>query len=519
MTLLAGLVSASQRVGATASRLGKVRELAALLQSLPADEIDLAVHYLSGDTPQGRIGIGYAVLQAAAANIAAAAAELSIADVDQYLVRIAVIRGAGSTSERAAALRELFARATGPEQAFLIALLAGELRQGALAGVMIDAIASAANLPVSQVRRAAMYAGSLGAVAQAALLQGAAGLQSFQLRLFSPVAPMLAQTADDVIEALQQLPGEVAFEWKMDGARIQVHKCGDDVRIYTRALNDVTAALPEIVELVRTFAACELVLDGEAIAFDSAQRPHPFQITMRRFGRKLAIDKARVDLPISAFFFDCLYRDGQSIADRPTSERFQALASTTPLASQIPRLVTASESAAQAFYEAALEAGHEGVMAKSLAAPYEAGNRDARWLKIKHVHTLDLVVLAAEWGHGRRTGQLSNLHLGALEPATGEFIMLGKTFKGLTDAMLAWQTTQFLARETRRDRATVYVRPELVVEIAFSDLQASTRYPGGMALRLARVKRYRDDKRVEEADTMDAVRQIFASQAGRSDAP
>jgi DNA ligase 1 len=519
VTLLAGLVRASQRVGATASRLGKVRELAALLQSLPADEIEVAVHYLSGDTRQGRIGIGYAVLQAAAAKSVAGETTLAIADVDQYLAAIAVIRGAGSAVQRATTLRELLARATAAEQQFLIALLAGELRQGALAGVMIDAIASAANLPVSQVRRASMYSGSLGAVARAALLEGATGLEVFQLQLFSPVAPMLAQTAADVSEALQQLPGDVAFEWKMDGARIQVHKGAQDVRIYTRTLNDVTAALPEIVEWVRTFPARELVLDGEAIAFNASHRPHPFQITMRRFVRKLAVDKARVDLPISAFFFDCLYLDGHSIADRPTTERFQALVQATPPASQIPRLVTASEPAAQAFYEAALEAGHEGVMAKSLSAPYEAGNRDARWLKIKHVHTLDLVVLAAEWGHGRRTGKLSNLHLGALEPASGEFIMLGKTFKGLTDAMLAWQTSQFLAREIRRDRATVYVRPELVVEIAFSDLQASTRYPGGLALRLARVKRYRDDKRVEEADTMEAVRRIFASQAGKSPAP
>lgn len=518
MTLLAGLVSASQRVGATSSRLGKVRELAALLQSLPAAEIDVAVHYLSGDTPQGRIGIGYAVLQSAAAKSGAGGATLSLADVDRNLSEIAAMRGTGSATLRAIALGGLFAHATAAEREFLIALLAGELRQGALAGVMIDAIASAANLPVSQVRRAAMYSGSLGEIARAALLEGVTGLEAFQLQLFSPVAPMLAQTAADVAEALQQLLGEVAFEWKMDGARIQVHKGSDEVRIYTRTLNDVTAALPEIVELVRTFPGRELVLDGEAITFTAAHRPHPFQITMRRFGRKLAIEKARAELPIRAFFFDCLYLDGQSIADQPTTERYQALVQATPPESQIPRLVTASEPAARAFYDAALEAGHEGVMAKSLSAPYEAGNRDARWLKIKHVHTLDLVVLAAEWGHGRRTGTLSNLHLGALDPATGEFIMLGKTFKGLTDTMLAWQTTQFLARETHRDRATVYVRPELVVEIAFSDLQASTRYPGGLALRLARVKRYRDDKRVQEADTMEAVRRIFAAQAGTAPA-
>ena len=514
MTLLASLVGASQRVGATSSRLGKVRELGSLLQSLAAEEIQIAVHYLSGDTPQGRIGLGYAILQAAAANRPAVAASLSIADVDRRLTAIAAIRGAGSATGRVEALRDLFAHATAAEQSFLIALLAGELRQGALQGVMIEAIAAAANRPLPLVRRAAMYANSLGAVASAALLGGVSSLEEFQLQLYSPVAPMLAQTAADVAEALQHTPGELAFEWKMDGARIQVHKGRDQVRIYTRTLNEVTAALPEIVQSVGTFPAGELVLDGEAIAFDVSGRPHPFQITMRRFGRKLKIDKLLAQLPIRAFFFDCLYVNGNSIAGQPTRERFEALAEAVPGAMRIPRLITSSEPAARAFYEAALAAGHEGLMAKSLDAPYEAGNRDARWLKIKRVHTLDLVVLAAEWGHGRRTGKLSNLHLGALEPATGEFIMLGKTFKGLTDAMLAWQTAQFLAREIRRDRLTVYVRPELVVEIAFSDLQASKRYPGGIALRLARVKRYRDDKRIEQADTMETVRTIFAAQAG-----
>jgi DNA ligase 1 len=367
---------------------------------------------------------------------------------------------------------------------------------------------------VSLVRRAAMYASSLGTVARVALREGAGALGSFRLELFSPLAPMLAQTAADVAEALRELHGESAFEWKMDGARIQVHRRADDVRIYTRTLNEVTSALPEIAEAVRTFRARELVLDGEAIAFNESGRPHPFQVTMRRFGRKLDIEQVRRKLPIRAFFFDCLFVDGRSIADLSTRERFQALVEAVPAALQIPRIVTATEPAARAFYEAALAAGHEGIMAKSLDAPYEAGNRDARWLKIKRAHTLDLVVLAAEWGHGRRAGKLSNLHLGALEPATGVYVMLGKTFKGLTDAMLDWQTKAFLERETHRDQGTLYLRPELVVEIAFSDLQASTRYPGGLALRLARVKRYRDDKQVDTADTMETVRRIHAAQAG-----
>jgi DNA ligase-1 len=357
-----------------------------------------------------------------------------------------------------------------------------------------------------------MYSKHLGAVAAAALLQGETALDQFQLQLFSPVAPMLAQTAADVGAALQELPGELAFEWKMDGARIQVHKQAATVRIYTRALNEVTAAIPEVVELVRTLAAQELILDGEAIALDAAQRPLPFQVTMRRFGRKLRVEELRAQLPLQAFFFDCLRSEGRSLVERPTHERFAALAAAVPAARRVPRLVTASAEAAAAFYAAALAAGHEGVMAKALDAPYEAGNRGASWLKIKRAHTLDLVVLAAEWGHGRRTGKLSNLHLGAREPATGEYVMLGKTFKGLTDALLEWQTRELLVRESHRDPLTVYVRPELVVEIAFSDLQASSRYPAGMALRLARVKRYREDKRVEDADTMEAVRRIFAAQ-------
>jgi DNA ligase 1 len=517
VTLLAELVQASQRVSASAARRVKVSELAAVLKMLTPDEIDIGVHYLSGEIPQGKVGIGYAAVRAAAATPAANSATLSIADVDEKLSQLAGIRGSGSAARRAAALQELFARATASEQQFLLRLLIGELRQGALAGVMIDAIAAAAGLPIATVRRAAMYSKSLGAVAATALREGLEALARYQLELFSPVSPMLAQTAVDVAEALQEIHGAAAFEWKMDGARIQVHKRGLEVRIYTRSLNEITAAIPEIAELARTFAEHTLVLDGEAIAFDASGRPHPFQVTMRRFGRKLNVEASRSALPIDAFFFDCLRFGADSIATRSTQERFLALAGAVPAAQRVPRLVTDSEPAARAFYEAAIAAGHEGVMAKALDAPYEAGNRGASWLKIKRVHTLDLVVLGAEWGYGRRTGMLSNLHLGALDPATGEYIMLGKTFKGLTDATLAWQTQEFLAREIRRDAGTVYIRPELVVEIAFSDLQASSRYPGGVALRLARVKRYRDDKSVEDADTMEMVRKIYAAQSASRD--
>jgi DNA ligase-1 len=514
MTLLVRLAETSDRVGASSARLAKVRELAATLRAIEPDEIDPGVAYLSGLVPQGRIGIGGAALRSAAraASAAAEAPSLSILDVDQRLSEIAAIRGAGSTQRRAAALGELFALATSVEQHFLMRLLLGELRQGAQAGVMLDAIAFAADVPAAIVRRAAMYSDGLGAVAAAALIDREDGLARFQLEIMRPVVPMLAQTAADTDAALEQFEREIALEWKMDGARIQAHKSGTDVRLYTRSLNDVTAAIPEIAAAVGALPAREIVLDGEAIALTASGRPHPFQITMRRFGRKLDVAALQAELPMQAFFFDCLRLDGESLADRPLGERWDALARTVPAALRMPRLVTGDAVAARDFHEEALAAGHEGVMAKALDSLYEAGNRGAGWLKIKRAHTLDLVVLAAEWGSGRRTGKLSNLHLGALEPATGAYVMLGKTFKGLTDAMLEWQTAELLAREVTRDQWTVYVTPELVVEVAFSDLQASTRYPGGFSLRLARVKRYRDDKRAEEADTMDAIRRIYAAQ-------
>jgi DNA ligase-1 len=512
--LLAHLVATSQRVAATSARLAKVRELAGFLKTLSTAEVDTAVHYLSGETPQGRLGVGYSSLEPAALAPAVIEPSLSIGDVDAMFALLPAIKGAGAAGRRLELLRDLWSRAIPAEREFLTRLLLGELRQGALGGVMLDAIAAAAELPVSTVRRAAMYAKSLGAVAHAALGGGRAALDTFQLELFSPISPMLAQTAADVSEALLELEGEAAFEWKMDGARIQVHKAADDVRIYTRGLNEVGAAIPEVVEAVRRLAVPAAVLDGEAIAFDASGRPHPFQVTMRRFGRKLNVAASRQALPIRAYFFDCLRQDQNSLADRPTVERVAALAHIVPSDMRMPRLVTSSAAEASAFYDAALAAGHEGLMAKSLRAPYEAGNRGASWLKIKRAHTLDLVVLAAEWGHGRRTGKLSNLHLGALDTDTGDYVMLGKTFKGLTDVMLDWQTRELLSREIRRGPGTVYVRPELVVEIAFSDLQASPRYPGGLALRLARVKRYREDKQARDADTMGSVRRIYTAQGG-----
>jgi DNA ligase 1 len=512
MASLASLVATSLQVSGTASRLAKIRALAAFLDALPVNDVPIAVAYLSGVLPQGRIGIGYRTLHTAAQQPAAVSPGLQIAEVDATIASVTAARGAGSGAKRTALLAGLFTAATAAEQDFLLRLLAGELRQGALDGIMIDAIAAAAKLPALVVRRAAMYASGLGNLAAAALTGGEERLRQFQLRIFDPVAPMLAQTVADVGAALADLAAPVQFEWKMDGARIQVHKHGAEVRIHTRALNEMGAAIPEIVERVRALPVNEVVLDGEALSYTASGRPQPFQITMRRFGRRLNVESMLAELPMRAFFFDCLLLDGKVLADCPMNERIAALDRVVAEEDRIPRLITADAAAAETFYEGALAAGHEGVMAKSLTSPYEAGNRGANWLKIKRVHTLDLVILAAEWGNGRREGRLSNLHLGALEPSTGEYVMLGKTFKGLTDEMLEWQTRELLAREIRRDPMTVYVRPELVAEIAFSDLQASPRYAGGLALRLARVKRYRDDKRAGEADTMDSVRRIQAAQ-------
>jgi DNA ligase-1 len=431
-------------------------------------------------------------------------ASLEIGDVDSALAGMASIRGAGSKGARTSLLASLLARATMEERDFLTRLLLGELRQGALESLMIDAVATAASLPMSSVRQAAMVAHGIVPVALAVLTEGASGLAKFSLALMQPMAPMLAQPAADVEAALEVL-GTAAFEWKLDGARVQVHKSGDDVRIFTRNRNDVTASAPEIVEAVRGSNVAELILDGEAIALRPGGAPQPFQVTRRRFGRTLDVQGMRDSLPLSVFFFDCMRFGLDAMTEAPTAQRIEALQRALPAALLMPRLVTSELAEAQAFYDDALARGHEGVMAKALNAPYEAGRRAPSWLKIKKLHTLDLVVLAAEWGHGRRHGFLSNLHLGARDEASGGFVMLGKTFKGMTDEMLAWQTEKLLSLETRREGHVVFVRPELVVEIAFDGVQTSPRYPGGVALRFARVVRYREDKRAQDADTIEAV--------------
>jgi DNA ligase-1 len=508
VTLLAELVVASGRVADTPSRLAKARILADCLRGLAAEEVEAAIAYLSGDIPQGKLSLGHGTLRAAVSPPAAAPG-LAVRDVDAAFERIKRAKGKGAAASRAAVLAELFSQATAAEQDFLVRLIAGELRQGALEGVMLEALASASGVPAAEMRRAASVAGGLAPVARAALAGGASALAPFAVRLMQPVLPMLAQPARSVADALGALGGRALFEWKLDGARVQVHKAGGEVRVFTRNLNDVTAAVPELREALRGVAAENLILDGEAIALRPDGRPHAFQVTMRRFGRKLDVEASRRALPLSVFFFDCLLEDGRSLVDRGAGERHDVLRRTVPDGLCVPSLVTDALHEAEAFYAQTLERGHEGLMAKALDAPYSAGRRGAGWLKVKRARTLDLVVLAAEWGHGRREGRLSNLHLGARDPRSGGFVMLGKTFKGLTDELLEWQTRELLARAAAQDEWTVRVRPELVVEIAFNDIQESPQYPAGLALRFARVKGYRPDKRPEDADTIDTVRRIY----------
>jgi DNA ligase-1 len=502
------LVEASEAVGATRSRSAKVTRLAELLRGLDPEEVVLAVAYLSGELPQGRVGLGYATVFGVEAP-PAADASLLLREVDARLDDIANARGAGSGRRRTELLGALYARATLREQEFLKRLLVGELRQGALEGVMLDAVAEAFRVPAELVRRAAMLTGNTSIVAAAARTAGEAGLRAYGLELFRPLGPMLAQSAAGPNEALERL-GTAILEYKLDGARVQVHKSGDDVRIYTRSLHDVTARAPELVEVARGLPVDSAILDGEVLSLREDGRPRSFQNTMRRFGSKSQDAALRSELPLTPFFFDLLQQSGQDYIDRPALARREALAALVPERFRIPSVVSADPEVASGFLEAALAAGHEGLMAKAESAPYEAGRRGAGWLKVKPAHTLDLVVLAIEWGSGRRTKFLSNIHLGARDPATGGYVMLGKTFKGMTDELLAWQTERFLALEVGREGHVVYVRPEVVVEIAFDGVQRSQQYPGGVALRFARVRRYRPDKRAEEADTIETVQRLAA---------
>lgn len=511
--LLIDVATASTDVGAASSRLAKVARIAGLLTSADLDSAQVAiiVSWLSGELPQRQIGVGWAALR----SLPPAASEpsLTVPAVDAAFTAIGAVAGKGSQATRARLIAELFSAATAVEQTFLRRLLGGELRQGALVGLMSDAVAKATAIPAATVRRAAMLGGDLPAVAAAGLTGGAAALADFTLRVGRPVGPMLAQTASGVGDALEKLGGTAIFEAKLDGARVQIHRAGDEVTVYTRSLDDVTARLPEVVAATLALPVRDLIADGEAIALRPDGRPHRFQVTSSRFGRTPGRGAGKVDADdrqLSVFFFDVLHLDGNDLLDVPTVERLAALDSIVPAGQRVDRLATSDSDAAQQFLRATLAAGHEGVMAKSPTSPYEAGRRGAGWLKVKPVHTLDLVVLAVEWGSGRRTGKLSNIHLGARDPATGGFVMLGKTFKGMTDAMLDWQTTRFTELATAgTDSYVVQVRPEQVVEIAFDGVQGSTRYPGGVALRFARVLRYRDDKGPAEADTIATVRALY----------
>jgi ATP-dependent DNA ligase I len=563
--LLTQIAEVSRAVAATSARLAKIDMLAAALREAGPLEVPIAVAYLSGELPQRQIGVGWAVLRSGFPP--AAQATLTLSDVDAGLSAIGGVSGPGSVAARKSLVGELFGRATGDEQQFLFGLLSGELRQGALEGVMTEAVARAASVPVAQVRRAMMLRGSLGAVAAAALAGGGAALAAFGLEVGRPVRPMLAASAPSIEDALAKIGGpgvsapvegpvegtveggagravECAVEWKLDGIRIQAHLAGGSVRLFTRTLDEITDRLPEVAAVLAKLPVRAAVLDGELIALREDGRPLPFQDTASRAASAVGSGggrargggtgtggtgggtgtggtggagggtgtgggrEATAAVPLSVFLFDALHLDGADLIDLEYWRRHAELAWAVPADLLMPRLVTNSAQEATAFFRDAVAHGHEGVVVKSLDAPYAAGRRGAGWIKVKPRHTLDLVVLAVEWGHGRRRGWLSNLHLGARDPDTGGFVMLGKTFKGLTDELLDWQTERLLALEDHRDSWTVYVRPELVVEIAFDGVQRSPRYPGGLALRFARVLRYREDKTAAEADTIAAVRDL-----------
>jgi DNA ligase 1 len=573
--LLSDLVRTSDAVSLTSSRRVKISEIAALLRRASPGEVPVAVAFLSGELRQRQIGVGYAALggllrgdpaagggpgdggpAAGRPGSDPAARPLTLAETDSVFAAIGAITGPGSQAERRGLLKALFARTTPVEQSFLTRLLAGELHQGALEGVMVEAVAQAAGVPAGVVRRALLLGGSLPAVAEAALsaaraaheqtassqanpdqgipdeapagtaaaaaddasaAAGLAALRAFRLQVGRPLRPMLAASAPTVAAAFDRV-SPAAVEWKIDGIRIQVHRQGDEVRVFTRTLDDITARLPEITRAVLASPAEALVLDGEAIALDPAGRPRPFQVTASRAGTQAAPGQETTGVPLTPFFFDLLHLDGRDLIDEPASVRQALMAEVLPADLRVPRLMTGEVADAEAFFADAVARGHEGVVVKSLDAPYAAGRRGSEWIKVKPRHTLDLVVLAAEWGHGRRRGWLSNLHLGARDPAGG-FVMLGKTFKGLTDEMLRWQTEQFLeiaeppgqhpGGDLTDARGVLRVRPEMVVEIAFDGVQASPRYPGGLALRFARVLRYRPDKQAAEADPIDAVRALW----------
>ncbi|MFN2587205.1 MAG: ATP-dependent DNA ligase [Actinomycetota bacterium] len=499
MTLLAEVVAASGELAGTRSRSRKVAALADLLRRLDADEVPVAVGFLSGVPRQGRVGVGYSIAYGVD-RAPAPVPSLTVLDVDHAITAVQGATGAGSAALRRRILGDLFARATEGESDFVRRLFTGELRQGALAGLMLEAIAAATEVSAEIVRRASMLSGDLPRTAAVALTSGEEGLRAIGFEIFRPILPMLASTAESVAEAIAGF--ELAsVEWKLDGIRIQIHRRGEDVRIYTRNLNDITHALRGIADAARRLPVREAVLDGEALWMD-LDRPAPFQETVSR------IDADAPPEGIVTFVFDLLHVDGEDLLDVPLHERATRLESVAPRF-KIPAVLTSDPDEAQRVLDEALRAGHEGVVVKDATSRYAAGRRGKAWRKVKPVRTYDLVVLGAEWGHGRRQGWLPNLHLAARVPGTREFAMVGKCFKGLTDELLRWQTDALLEREVGRRGIAVLVRPELVVEVALDGVHVSTRYPGGIALRFARVKRYRPDKRADEADTLDDLRRLL----------
>jgi len=576
--LLTELVLTSQAVAATPRRSAKIDKIADMLRAATPAEVPVVVAFLSGELRQRQIGVGYAALGGLAAGDGAAGEmtpTLTVSEVDTVFAEVGAVTGPGAQAARRRLLAELFGRATAAERDFLTRLIAGELHQGALEGVMIEAVARAAGVPASEVRRAHLLGGSLQAVATAALTAAkraasaaapddpatsgpaapdhattaqassgrassgrataaqaanaaSAALGSFGLQVGRPLRLMLASSASSVAAAFARV-SPAAVEWKIDGIRIQVHRDASGVAVFTRTLDNITARVPEIVEAALTLDVRQAVLDGEAVALYPDGRPRPFQVTASRAGTQADVARQRADVPLTAFFFDLLHLDGTDLIDEPASDRYALLTRVLPADLLIPRLVTDDVAAAEVFFADAVARGHEGVVVKSPSALYAAGRRGSEWIKVKPRHTLDLVVLAAEWGHGRRRGWLSNLHLGARDPDTGGLVMLGKTFKGLTDEMLTWQTTRLLelaeepGRRPTGDLRDAYgvlrVKPELVVEVAFDGVQASPRYPGGLALRFARVLRYRPDKTASEADTIGEVRALWAEEPADPSGP
>jgi DNA ligase-1 len=511
--LFADLAATSAAVAATSKRLVKVDLLSAALRALEPAEVEAGSAYLAGELRQRQTGVGYAGLRDVPPP--AEQPSLTVGAVDAAIAEISAVSGSGSQARRKGLLGALFAAATVDEQRMLRGLFSGELRQGAQAGLLADAIARAADVPGPAVRRALLLVGDFKTVAVAALEGGVGALAEFALQVGRPLAPMLASSAPSVDDALGATGVPAAVDVKLDGIRIQVHRSGDEVAVFTRSLDEITPRLPEVVAAVRALPARDIVLDGEAIGLDSEGRPRPFQETASRAatrGARRAAPAAPAvhGVTLTPYFFDVLHIDGADLLDAPGVERWAALEAALPESLRVPRTMVDGPEQAHEFYAKALDAGHEGVVVKAATAAYDAGRRGAAWVKVKPRHTLDLVVLAVEWGSGRRTGWLSNLHLGARDPRTGGFVMLGKTFKGLTDELLRWQTERFQELAVDKGDWVVRVRPEQVVEIAFDGVQTSPRYPGGVALRFARVLRYRDDKTADEADTIDTVLAIHA---------